>query len=189
MFRSFVTARPFENRPSFSQCSRCLRLGHSVDRCNRPSSLVVCPFCGGPHKSHEHAFRCPTSKTHRGRQCSCPPRCFLCIEHKHKLKGEGHNALSHSCPLRALYRAVAADPAPSARHPADSDGDVPIPDAPSSSADTIPPTPGAEGPFTLVPDNKRDTLVAMHKQGASTDEMCRSLLSSEELADFSSVSQ
>jgi hypothetical protein len=66
MFGSFVTARAFENRPSFSQCSRCLRLGHSVDRCNRPNSLVVCPSCGGPHKAHEHAFRCPTSKSHRG---------------------------------------------------------------------------------------------------------------------------
>jgi hypothetical protein len=34
MFGSFVNVRAFENRPSFSQCSRCLRLGHSVERCN-----------------------------------------------------------------------------------------------------------------------------------------------------------
>jgi hypothetical protein len=189
MFGSFVTARPFENRPSFSQCSRCLRLGHSVERCNRPSSLVVCPSCGGPHKAHEHAFRCPNSKTHRGRQCSCPPRCFLCIERKHKLKGEGHNALSHSCPLRALYRASAADPPPPPRCPSDLDGDVSIPDAPSSSAHTIPPTPGAAGPFTLVPEDKCATLVALHNQGANTDEMCRSILSSQQLADLSAVSQ
>jgi hypothetical protein len=189
MFGSFVTARPFENRPSFSQCSRCLRLGHSVERCNRPSSLVVCPSCGGPHKAHEHAFRCPSSKSHRGRQCSCPPRCFLCIERKHKLKGEGHNALSHSCPLRALYRAVAADPAPSPHRLSDSDGNIPIPDAPRSSADTIPPTPGADGPFTLVPADKCEALVALHNQGASTDELCRSVLSSKDIADLSTLSQ
>jgi hypothetical protein len=189
MFGSFVTARPFENRPSFSQCSRCLRLGHSVERCNRPSSIVVCPSCGGPHKSHEHAFRCPTSKTHRGRQCTCPPRCFLCIERKHPRKGEGHNALSHSCPLRALYRNGTTNPTPSSTCPADSDGDVPIPDAPSSSADTIPPTPGAEGPFTLVPETKCETLIALHKQGASTDDMCHSILSSNELADLSALPQ
>jgi hypothetical protein len=186
MFGSFVTARPFENRPSFSQCSRCLHLGHSVERCNRPSSLVVCPSCGGPHKAHEHAFRCPTSQTHRGRQCSCPPRCFLCIERKHKLKGEGHNALSHSCPLRALYRSVAADPSAPTRRPSVSDGDAPFP---GSSADTIPPTPGADGPFTLASDSKCETLVALHCHGASTEEMCRSILSTEQLTDLSSVSQ
>jgi hypothetical protein len=64
MFGSFVTVRAFENRPNFSQCSRCLRLGHSVEQCNRPGSLVVCPHCGGPHKAHEHAFRCPSSTNH-----------------------------------------------------------------------------------------------------------------------------
>jgi hypothetical protein len=73
MFGSFVTIRAFENRPSFSQCSRCLRLRHSLDRCNRPSSLVVCPHCGGPHTAVQHPFRCPTSSSHRGRPCSCPP--------------------------------------------------------------------------------------------------------------------
>jgi hypothetical protein len=73
MFGSFVTVRAFKNRPSFSQCSRCLRLGHSVDRCNRPSSLVVCPHCGGPHTALQHPFRCPMSSNHRGRPCSCPP--------------------------------------------------------------------------------------------------------------------
>jgi hypothetical protein len=190
MFGSFVTARPFENRPSFSQCSRCLRLGHLVERCNRPGSLVVCPSCGGPHKAHEHAFRCPNSKSHRGRQCSCPPRCFLCIERKHKLKGEGHTALSHSCPLRALYRAVAPDHAAPQRGPSASDEDVHLPDAPSSSGgDTIPPTPGAEGPFTLVTESKSAALVELHNQGATTDDLCRALLGPEQYLDISSRSQ
>jgi hypothetical protein len=51
MFGSFVTTRPFENRPSFSQCSQCLHLGHLVERCNCPNSLVVCPYCGGATQS------------------------------------------------------------------------------------------------------------------------------------------
>jgi hypothetical protein len=78
MFGSFVTVHPFVNHPSFSQCARCLRLGHSVDRCNRPSSLVVCPHCGGPHSASEHAFHCPNASKHCGHQCNCPPSCFLC---------------------------------------------------------------------------------------------------------------
>jgi hypothetical protein len=78
MFGSFVMVRPFVNHPSFSQCTCCLRLGHSVDCCNRPSSLVVCPHCRGPHSASEHAFRCPNASKHCGRQCNCPPSCFLC---------------------------------------------------------------------------------------------------------------
>jgi hypothetical protein len=188
MFGSFVTMRPFENRPSFSQCSQCLRLGHLVEWCNRPSSLVVCPSCGSPHKANEHAFRCPNSKSHHGRQCSCPPRCFLCIERKHKLKGEGRHALSQLCPLRALYRATAPDPLMSSRR--DPDGDIHVPDAPGSSdVDTVPPTLGAAGPFTLVPQNKSSHLMALHEQGANTDEMCCALMSPEQLADLSSISQ
>jgi hypothetical protein len=110
MFGSFVHVRAFENRPSFSQCSRCLHLGHSVERCNRPPSLVVCPHCGGPHTAPQHTFRCPMSNNHRRRQCSCPPRCFLCIEKKMKGKGEGHTALSHSCPLRQQYCTTTSPP-------------------------------------------------------------------------------
>jgi hypothetical protein len=193
MFGSFITARPFENRPSFSQCSCCLHLSHSVERCNRPSSLVVCPACGGPDKAHKHTFRCPTSKLHRGRQCSCPPRCFLCIERKHKLKGEGHTALSHSCPLRALYWTVAPNVTTSSHRPTTADEDVHIPDAPdalsSSDSNTVPPTLGAEGPFTLIPENRLAMLVALHNAGANTQEMCQALLTAEQLSDLSSVSQ
>jgi hypothetical protein len=180
MFGSFVKAQAFENRPSFSQCTCCLRLGHIVERCNRPSSLVVCPHCGGPHSAAQHAFRCPRSQNHRGRQCSCPPHCFLCVEKKMKGKGEGHNALSRSCPLHEQYRVIAPTP----RRP-DSDGDIIVPDAPTpSDAETLPPTPGASGPFTMVLEDRSASLITLHKQGASTDELCRSLLSAADLADL-----
>lgn len=49
MFGWFVTVKAFENRPPFSQCSRCVRLGHTVERYMRPNSLIVCSLCGGAH--------------------------------------------------------------------------------------------------------------------------------------------
>jgi hypothetical protein len=97
LFGSFMTVCPFENCLSFSQCSRCLWLRHLVERCNQPSTLVVCPRCGGPHMASEHAFRCPNASKHRGRECNCPPFCFLCQEKKRK--ADGHHALSTGCPL------------------------------------------------------------------------------------------
>jgi hypothetical protein len=99
------------------------------------------------------------------------------------MKGEGHNALSHSCPLRALYRAAIPDPIPISK------GEAQPPVAQSSSdAETLPPTPGAAGPFTVVSENRSATLVALHKQGASMEELCRALLTTEEIADLSSHS-
>jgi hypothetical protein len=198
MFGSFVTVRAFENRPSFSQCSRCLRLGHSVDRCNRPSSLVVYPHCGRLHTALQHPFRCLTSSNHRGRPCSCPPRCFLCIEKKMKGKGEGHNALSHPCPLHSQFRA----PHPSPPSGTDPEGDVRIPDAqapsvPAPAAETsampasedLTPTPGAEGPFTVVPENRSAVLIALHQQGANMEEMCHALLTPQQIADLSALAK
>jgi hypothetical protein len=105
------------------------------------------------------------------------------MEKKMKGKGEGHNALSRTCPLRDQYRAIAPSPA----HPVDPDGDVRVPDTPApSDAETLPPTPGASGPFTVVSENRSASLIALHKQGASTEELCRSLLSADDLADITS---
>jgi hypothetical protein len=183
MFGSFVTVRAFENQPSFSQCSCCLRLGHSIECCNCLSSLVVCPYCGGPHQALEHAFRCPNSKHHHGKQCSCPPHCFLCAEKKKK--GDSHHALSPSCPLCALYRTAAADsdskPQPHAtmRPAPDLDDDVHVLDAMPSDAETLPPTPGAAGPFTLAPAMMPAALTTLHQTGADDDTLIRSLVSSK----------
>jgi hypothetical protein len=115
-----------------------------------------------------------------------------------KGKGEGHNALSHSCPLRAQFRS----PHPSPPSGTDLDGDVripdvqcpadPIPPTASSVAETsedLTPTPGAEGPFTVVPPNRSAVLTALHQQGASMAEMCTALLSPQQLADLEAVAK
>jgi hypothetical protein len=99
-----------------------------------------------------------------------------------KGKGEGHNALSRSCPLRVQYRTTPPTPA----RPTDTDGDVRVPDAPApSDAETLPPTPGASGPFTVLSDTRTASIVELHNQGASTDEICRSLLSDADAAAIS----
>ena len=118
---------------------------------------------------------------HRGRQCTCSPCCFFCIEKKDKGKGAGHNALSHSCPLRSTY----CLPAPTTV--SDPDGNVWVSDAQSlSEAETLPPTLGASGPFTLVLETRSAKLVELHQQGVSTADLCHSLLSPEEIADLES---
>jgi hypothetical protein len=115
-----------------------------------------------------------------------------------KGKGEGHHALSHSCPLRSQFRA----PHPSPPSGTDPDGDVRVPDAQAPSdptpitvssatpaSETLTPTPGAEGPFVVVPENQSALLTALHHQGASMKEMCQALLNPQELADLSTVEQ
>src|SRR6267142_1118964 len=97
------SVKRFVSHPLFSQCSRCHRLSHNMDRCRRPSTLIVCPLCGGPHTLPEHAHRCPVAATnHHGKSCDCAVSCFICRERK--LSGEGHAALSPLCPLKKLYR-------------------------------------------------------------------------------------
>jgi hypothetical protein len=163
MFRSFVTIRPFENCPSFSQCQHCLRLGHSVDHCNKPSTLIICPHCGGLHSASEHTFWCLNANKHRGWQCNCPPSCFLCCEKRKP--GGGHNTLSNGCPLQSLHCSSLtesdSDSAP-LTCVSKGNGDASIPDALSRS-ETLPPTPGASGPFTVMTP---DTLRALDAQGA-----------------------
>ena len=61
MFGKLVTIRSWESRPLLPQCTRCLRLGHTVDRCRRHKDLVVCSKCGGAHQDTLHHFNCPRS--------------------------------------------------------------------------------------------------------------------------------
>jgi hypothetical protein len=113
-----------------------------------------------------------------------------------KGKGEGHNALSHSCPLRAQFRS----PHPPPPSGTDLDGDVRILDAPCSAdpihatapsatpdSKDLTPMPGAKGPFTVVPPDRSAVLTALHQQGASMAEMCTALLSPQQLADLDAV--
>ena len=73
MFGRICTVQLFESCPLLLQCSRCLHLGHTIDHCRCDHDLLVCPKCGGPHESFNHAYHCPTSKSHKGARCNCPP--------------------------------------------------------------------------------------------------------------------
>ena len=59
MFGKLVTIHSWETHPLLSQCTRCLCLGHTVERCQRHKDLVVCSKCGGAHQDSLHHFNCP----------------------------------------------------------------------------------------------------------------------------------
>ena len=65
--------RKYVSRPLLSECTRCLRLGHTEQRCHSPPSVIVCPICGNGHKEEEHAAKCPNVAKHVGVACTCPP--------------------------------------------------------------------------------------------------------------------
>jgi hypothetical protein len=101
LFGTYVRSKKFLSRPALLQCDRCHRLGHSLGRCPRPTSLIVCALCGGAHTVASHPYHC-AAKSHKGKKCDCPVSCFLCKEKKQD--GQGHHARSNNCPLRAHYR-------------------------------------------------------------------------------------
>ena len=103
MFGKLVTIRSWETRPLLSQCSRCLRLGHTVERCRRHKDLVVCSKCGGAHVDTLHHFNCPRSDKHKGRGCDCPPSCFLCIAQGNHKAAQGHTSTSVTCLIRKHF--------------------------------------------------------------------------------------
>ena len=97
--------RKYISRPALSECTRCLKLGHTVQRCSAHPSAIVCPICGSGHKEEEHAAKCPNVAKHIGVDCTCAPVCINCIRAK-KPSAKGHRAVDASCPLRANFRSV-----------------------------------------------------------------------------------
>jgi len=97
LFGHRTTARKHVSRPLFSECSRCLRLGHDAQRCRSPAGSVVCPICGSGHPASEHDAKCPNVSQHVGVACTCPPVCINCVRAK-KPTAKGHRAASASCP-------------------------------------------------------------------------------------------
>ena len=168
MFGKLVSIRSWEARPLLSQCTRCLRLGHSVERCRRHKDLVVCSKCGGAHQDALHHFNCPHANKHKGRGCDCPPSCFLCIAQGHPKAAQGHTSTSVSCPLRKHFRT----PTP-----------VSEPDTRQRST-TIPPSPGANGPMTVLSSAEIKQFSA---DGMAVDDITR-LLVPPEVAALASAS-
>ena len=93
----------------FLQCTRCHRLGHEINKCNRPADSQICYHCGSnAHASAQHKFQC--KEVHSGPTCDCPPCCFLCRNaRKSSAQFTGHTSLDSSCPLRR-YTFVLSDP-------------------------------------------------------------------------------
>jgi hypothetical protein len=101
LFGHQTHVQKFESQPTLVQCTCCLQLGHSVGRCPKPSSTIVCPLCGGPHTLAGHAHQCPMVTHHPGKLCDCPVTCFLCC--KKGKDGSCHGALSDTCLLKSAY--------------------------------------------------------------------------------------
>ena len=168
MFGKLVTIRSWEARPLLSQCTRCLRLGHTVDRCRRHKDLVVCSKCGGAHQDALHHFNCPRSDRHKGRGCDCPPSCFLCIAQGNNKATQGHTSTSVTCPIRKHFRL-----------PSDTPNDQPT----CARSTTIPPTPATETPMNVLTSTDIRQLSA---EGLSTEAITR-LLVPQEVANMAST--
>ena len=169
MFGKLVTIHSWEARPLLSQCTWCLRLGHTVDRCRRHKDLVVCSKCGGAHEDALHHFNCPRSDRHKGRGCDCPPTCFLCIVQGNHKAAQGHTSTSATCPIWKHFRAPVDDTTPAQTR---------------GRSTTIPPTPAADAPMHLLTSTDIRKLSA---KGVSTEAITR-LLVPPEVANLASTS-
>ena len=88
--------------PVIRGCDRCHALDHSVGYCNVKKGSTICPICAGGHRAQDHHFKCAGAPHNGSITCTCPPKCINC--QRVKKSGNGHTALSPSCPLRKLYR-------------------------------------------------------------------------------------
>ena len=91
--------------PIICGCDRCHALDHSVGYCNVKKGTTICPLCAGSHHAKDHYIKCASAPHNRSLTCTCPPKCINC--HRVKKSGNGHTALSPSCPLQKLYRSHA----------------------------------------------------------------------------------
>ena len=164
MFGKLVTIRSWEARPLLSQCSRCLRLGHTVDRCRRHKDLVVCSKCRGAHEDTLHHFNCPRSDRHKGRGCDCPPSCFLYIAQGNHKAAQGHTSTSVTCPIRKHFRL-----------PLTNETDPPTL-ATRDRSTTIPPPSEATAPMTVL---TRPEIRQLAAEGMSTEAITRLLVPKE----------
>ena len=174
MFGKLITICSWETRPLLSQCTRCLRLGHTVERCHRHKDLVVCSKCGGAHEDALHHFNCPRSDRHKGRGCDCPPSCFLCIAQGNLKAAQGHTSTSVTCPIRKHFRLPTLD----------TEGNTTSIAPTRARSMTIPPTPGANAPMTVL---SRSDIRQLSAEGMSTEAITH-LLIPQEVAELASMS-
>jgi hypothetical protein len=103
MFGKPVTFAKWVSRPPLSQCGRCHKLGHIMNRCSMPRDSVRCYKCGKGHNARDHDILCPKAKSHKAHgTCDCEPQCLNCNE-------KGHYAIDVSCKARNAFRIPARD--------------------------------------------------------------------------------
>jgi hypothetical protein len=103
MFGKPVTFAKWVSRPPLSQCGRCHKLGHIMNRCSLPRDSVRCYKCGKGHSARDHDVLCPRAKSHRAHgSCDCEAHCLNCNE-------KGHYAIDVSCKARNAFRIPARD--------------------------------------------------------------------------------
>ena len=103
MFGKPITFAKWVSRPPLSQCGRCHKLGHIMNRCSMPRDSVRCYKCGKGHNARDHDVLCPRAKSHRAHgTCDCEPQCLNCNE-------KGHYAIDVSCKAQNAFRIPVCD--------------------------------------------------------------------------------
>ena len=102
LFGGLTRVEKYNPLPVLRGCERCHALDHSIAKCSFKKGATICPLCGGGHKARDHDVRCAGVPHNGSLTCTCPERCINCG--RAGKAGKGHTAISHTCPLRKLYR-------------------------------------------------------------------------------------
>ena len=79
LFGEHTTAKAYVVMPLLCTCSRCHSLRHNVEQCAHKSTVVICIYCGGRHRSEDHAVCCIHKAKHDiAGVCNCAPSCLNC---------------------------------------------------------------------------------------------------------------
>jgi hypothetical protein len=89
-----ITFGTHQDRETLTQCGRCFRFGHQLNRCSLPT---LCQFCGSKdHVGNKHSQNCsctPCKSEHPDALRCDKLRCPLCLR-------DGHHARFTQCPER-----------------------------------------------------------------------------------------
>ncbi|KAG9126385.1 hypothetical protein FRC07_003632 [Ceratobasidium sp. 392] len=140
-FGSVIYGKVWIDKPVLRECTKCLALTHTADRCRKTHH---CDICGLAHQTTMHRPNCKLCKRAAiapETPCAHPPVCINC-------KGP-HRASTLSCPARSNYRV----PIPSVLVPAPAV--VPVPHTPATAILTVSAIPTAPSEdVEMVPDSQ-----------------------------------
>ena len=197
LFGGPTTVEKFTALPILRGCDRCHALDHSIARCSVRKGTIICPLCGGAHKARDHATRCAGAPHDGSLTCTCKPFCINCK--RAGKAGNGHTALSTSCPLRKLYRTanvrsgdsseeetpviarMVEDPVPSSQPTADGIESFPPLPSKSSTPARVDDTPPPSAPTMKVVPNIAEWA---RTKGVSPEEVFNSSQLQAEYSNF-----